>query len=257
MCLDLPTANKPETLWSPSVRNNVYMVYEKLAIVFHLNEQADSLVTLGGDLEILTLGERAGRMSGRLITAFSELEAKFLIRQGKTLAERGVFSLALKKYSEALRLAPTIKVEIRRLELDVGLKMLEDVNKANDEASVRLALQSLYHSRDILPVSDKQMEKLIDELEDQLNRLSQYRTKLKMNELMAEARAERHVQFLPKVELGMLVSEVEDILGTPHDVVERINERKINVQLWIYTFSDDEKVVLTFEDYVLFKIENK
>ena len=233
------------------------LVWEIETIVFHLNEQADSLVTLGGDLEILTLGERAGRMSGRLITAFSELEAKFLILQGKTLAERGVFSLALKKYSEALRLAPTIKVEIRRLELDVGLKMLEDVNKANDEASVRLALQSLYHSRDILPVSDKQMEKLIDELEHQLSRLSQYRTKLKMNELMAEARAERHVQFLPKVELGMLVSEVEDILGTPHDVVERINERKINVQLWIYTFSDDEKVVLTFEDYVLFKIENK
>jgi len=62
---------------------------------------------------------------------------------------------------------------------------------------------------------------------------------------------------MPKVEIGMLVSEVSDILGEPAEIIEKEDEKGLNYQLWVYHFPKRGEAYFSFEDYVLFKIEEK
>lgn len=218
---------------------------------------SDSLFESGNDERALKFAQQAAVVSENGKLALRRLEARILMRNGKDLAIRGFFSGALEKYSEALSLVPHLKHDIRRLELEAAVGMLEDVNKANDEPSVRLALSSLLHAKEILGKKDKEMDKIISELERQLALLSEFRLKQKMEEFMEVARDEIAFRHMPKVSLGMLVAEVEYIMGSPQDVVERVNEKNLNYQMWIYETPDRKKAYFYFEDYVLFRIEEK
>ena len=60
---------------------------------------------------------------------------------------------------------------------------------------------------------------------------------------------------MPRLETGMLVSDVEDLLGAPDEVVEEVRGKDGNYQMWIYNLPDRQKRRLYFENYILFKIE--
>jgi len=184
------------------------------------------------------------------------LEGRIYLRQGEDLAFQGFYPMALRKLSEALKLAPSLKEDIRRVELEVVVGMLEDVNKTSDEGSLRLALHSLYQVREILGKSDSSMDGIIDQLESQLSLLDEIRLKQGMDNVMNEGREEIARRHAPKVELGMLVAEIQAILGDPHEVVEHIDQKR-KYQMWIYYQSNKHKKLLYFEDYVLYKVEEE
>ncbi|MFQ6607660.1 MAG: tetratricopeptide repeat protein [Fidelibacterota bacterium] len=220
-------------------------------------EIADSLFLLGRDDDALNYGRRAASISLRGEDFLRQLEARIIMRQGEELASHGVYSLALEKYSKALSMAPEFRNEIRGLELQTAVGMLADVNQAQDEAGLRLAVLSLYRAQEILGKKDEEMENIRSQLEAQLLRLDA----LKVNQLKEsyanEARVQIALRHLPKVELGMLVSEVSDILGEPEEIIEKVDEKGRNYQLWIYHFPERGEAYFSFEDFVLFKIEEK
>ena len=56
----------------------------------------------------------------------------------------------------------------------------------------------------------------------------------------------------PPIMLGMSTSQVESIMGPPKDVISSGSQKQN--QLWIYEFSNREKISLTFINYSLYKI---
>ncbi|MFQ6675034.1 MAG: hypothetical protein ACE5LH_01690 [Fidelibacterota bacterium] len=219
--------------------------------------RADSLFALReDDLALAALRKAAGvsetaRESGRV------LEARIYLEQGRDLAFRGLYSLAMEKYDRAMEISPSLNVDIRRAQLEAAAGMLGDVNRASDEGSVRLALQSLYRARDILGKGDPEMNRVISGLEEQLTRLDQWRIQNRIGEYMDAAREEMARKDLPRVSRGMVVAEVEAILGKPDSVLERVDDQNRNTQLWIYELPDGTKRLLYFEDYVLFRMEQE
>ena len=92
-------------------------------------------------------------------------------------------------------------------------------------------------------------------LEKQLAATDSLQVRKEMDNSLEEARefiAQRH---MPRLEAGMLVSEVQDLLGEPDEVVESTKGKNRNYQMWIYNLPDREKRLLYFENYVLFKVE--
>ena len=53
----------------------------------------------------------------------------------------------------------------------------------------------------------------------------------------------------------MNISEVEDIMGRPPEIV--VNGNNDKNQLWIYRYDHRNEVYLTFVNYRLFRIEEK
>lgn len=219
--------------------------------------RADSLFALRQDEPALKAMRKAGSVSEGAKESGLVLEARIYLEQGRDLAFRELYPMALEKYDQAMKLAPSLKIEIHRARLEAAAGMLEDVNRASDEASVRLGLQSLYRAREILGRSDPEMDRIISGLESQLTRLDQWRIHQRIGDYVAQADQERARRDIPRVTTGMLVAEVEYILGEPDTVVERLNERNRNTQLWIYNLPDGSKRSLYFEDYVLFRIEQE
>ncbi|MFQ6674068.1 MAG: tetratricopeptide repeat protein [Fidelibacterota bacterium] len=218
-------------------------------------ELADSLFKAGEDDKAIQAARKAAAVSEYGRKAQLLLEASVYLRQGKDLASLGFYPMALRKFEEARKLAPSLETDIRRAQLETAVGMLEDVNKATDDASVRLALQSLFQAREILGKSDDRMDRIITQLEEQLSRLDGLRVKGRIDAYMDEARDEIARRHQPRVELGMLVAQVEEILGRPQEVVERVDEKNRDYQLWIYLLPDKSKKLLYFDDYVLFKVE--
>ena len=56
----------------------------------------------------------------------------------------------------------------------------------------------------------------------------------------------------PPIMLGMSTSQVESIMGPPKDVISSGSQKQN--QLWIYEFSNRDKISLTFINYSLYKI---
>ena len=220
-------------------------------------EIADSLFTLGQDDDALSYARRAAVISIKGKEFLRKLEARITIQHGKDLASRGVYPLALEKYSKALSMAPELRDEIRGLELRSAVGMLEDVNQAQDEAGLRLAVLSLYKAQEILGEKDEEFENVREQLEVQLLSLDKLRVDQLKESYANEARVDLAWRRMPKVEIGMLVSEVSDILGEPEEIIEKEDEKGLNYQLWVYHFPERGEAYFSFEDYVLFKIEEK
>jgi tetratricopeptide (TPR) repeat protein len=220
-------------------------------------EIADSLFSLGRDDDALSYARRAAVISLKGKEFLRKLEARITIQHGKDLASRGVYSLALEKYSKALTMAPELRDEIRGLELRSAVGMLEDVNQAQDEAGLRLAILSFYKAQEILGKKDEEFENVREQLEAQLFSLDRLRIDQLKESYANEARVDLAWRRMPKVEIGMLVSEVSKILGEPAEIIEKVDEKGLNYQLWIYRFPERGEAYFSFEDYLLFKIEEK
>ena len=57
-----------------------------------------------------------------------------------------------------------------------------------------------------------------------------------------------------KISIGMILPEVEEIMGKPTKIINSTKKNK-NYQMWIYE-SKKIKKTFYFEEYILFKIEN-
>lgn len=183
-----------------------------------------------------------------------KLEGRINLVQGNSLAMSGFYHMALAKYAEALRLNPGLEDKVRKAELEAAVGMVEDVNTARDEASLRVALKSLRQVKEILREPDYRFDEVVMKLERQLTSVEDARVRELMADSMHEARQEIIRRHEPKVTEGMLVSEVQDILGDPHEVVQREGAMDRHYQMWIYNLGDKKKL-LYFENYVLYKIE--
>ncbi|HIA79019.1 MAG TPA: hypothetical protein EYO07_02495 [Candidatus Marinimicrobia bacterium] len=67
----------------------------------------------------------------------------------------------------------------------------------------------------------------------------------------------RDIQALARssrLEIGMTVPQIQELLGEPHEKVLREKGIDSSEQLWIY-YIKDGTLQLSFQDYLLFKIE--
>tara|TARA_B100000029_G_scaffold513085_1_gene611557 strand:+ start:15764 stop:17695 length:1932 start_codon:yes stop_codon:yes gene_type:complete len=198
---------------------------------------------------------KAATLSDNGKRAQKNLKAKILLQQGNKLVSAGLFSMAIRKYDEIPALDSSMEISAKRASMEAAVRMVGDFNRAKDIKSLRLALKSLKLAKEIFQPADFKYENYITLLEQQLLANDSLLIRNKMNESLMESRKVLSERHLPKVETGMLGSEVEEIIGIPDEIIKESKDNGKTYEMWIYYLPNNKKRLLYFEEYILFKLE--
>ena len=197
------------------------------------------------------------------VSQFSEVDQKILdkfnsyviLEQGQKLQSILIFGKAMTKYSEALKLNSELESNIRALQYQAGIQLVELADKVKDFDEIVLAVQSLEEAAKLTSSIGQRNEQLLKDLKLKLNKYSEYKSKMIINHEMSKARYVQAIARAPRLTIGMTLPLIEELLGKPHEKVvsDDLNQKE---QLWVY-FLKDKNLELSFKDFILFKVEEK
>ena len=94
---------------------------------------------------------------------------------------------------------------------------------------------------------------MLEELKNKLIAKEEYEIRQKIDDILLKNK--RRKEYINPIKLGMMIYEVEKIMGNPSELVKNGLDDKN--QLWIYRFDNRKELYLTFTNYKLFRIEEK
>lgn len=245
--LDRAEAKADSTLMPAIVKGRAEIGYIYL-------QHADSLLVCN-DLENT---DRILRTARQLLPVEEDLvdrfDAELLIRQGHNLRSLGAFTAALKKYDLAIAADTSRKVEIEGYKVRVAEDLLKEAEIAADRSALALALQSLKLSQALDPRRKVELDEMVVELEARLRRLAQGEIRSSVEDQLQEARELRYKVPPTKPRIGLLVSQLEDILGPPDYITQGTDRFGVNHQLWEYK-GGEYPGLYYFENYILTRME--
>ena len=198
----------------------------------------------------------------RDVAKFSEHGKKALWRfksytilgEGKNLQQAGFIGKAMGKYAEALKMNGELLYMVKALQYNAGIQMVKLANEADEFDEIFLAIESLKYAKQLSGEIGTKNEHLLSPLEKKLDDYDEFRVELRVEERMKAARKKQVLARSEHLELGMTTPQIEHLLGAPHEKLIDTNDGKTNNQLWIY-FLDKRTLQLSFQDFLLFKIE--
>ena len=216
---------------------------------------AELLLDRGFYKDALNLVEKVSQFSEVDQKVIDKFNSYVILEQGQKLQSILILGKAMTKYSEALKLNNALKSNIRALQYQAGIQLVELADKVKAFDEIVLAIQSLEEAKELASSIGPRNEQLLKDLKLKLNRHSEYKSKMIIDYEMSKARHLQAVARAPRLTIGMTLPLIEELLGTPHDKVVS-NELNQKEQLWIY-FLKDKKLELSFKDFILFKVEEK
>ncbi len=176
-----------------------------------------------------------------------------ILSQGEKLQSILIFGKAMKKYSRALELNSKLESKVIALQYQAGIQLAELADKVDDADEIILAIQALKEAKELCSNIGSRNEKLLIDLDNKLERYSDYKSEIIIDHKMSQARYLQAIARSPRLTIGMTLPLIEELLGTPHEIVIS-DKKKEKQQLWIYNLKD-KQLLLSFEDFILFKIE--
>ena len=225
---------------------------EKISDIYILN--AKKLFNQGLYDKALEEIKKAAAISDNGIVEKNRLEAEIIMKQGDELELIGLHLQAIKKYNQVPDIDRTLSSKAYEATVKSTINMLNDVNQAKDITTLRLALKSLKTAELFFKPAEFKYKEYIEVIQNQLT----YQDSIEINEEIRNStkRSRKIIEERnrKKVSLGMILPEVEEILGKPTKIINTTKKNK-NYQMWIYELENINKTFY-FEDYILFKIEN-
>jgi len=158
------------------------------------------------------------------------------------------------KYANALEMNPDLIYEVKSLQYRAGIQMAKLATEADEFEEIQLAIHSLEFARELSGGIGKRNEQLLLDLNQKLKTLSDYNTRILVEQKMNLARSRQAIARTEKLKIGQTIPQVQALLGEPHDKIIGSNGSNPEEQLWIY-FVNQKSLQLSFHYYKLFKIE--
>jgi tetratricopeptide (TPR) repeat protein len=175
------------------------------------------------------------------------------MNQGEQLYKIGLNDRALSYFDKALKMDPGLTFEVAIYKHRIAADLLTMADSLKDLNSLRFVVYALEETKRLTGGLSKTNGRILDELKLKLTERDVWITRQKIDEIL---RSEKEIQEAIKpIELGMTISQVEDIMGSPSEMMSEGSEKQN--QLWIYGYENGTKVYLTFTNYKLFRIEKE
>ncbi len=181
-------------------------------------------------------------------------DAELLIRRGHLLRSQGAFTSALREYSLAIASDTSRRVEIEGYQVRIAEDLLREAEVASSRDAIALALESLRLSQSLDPRRKAELDQMIADLEDRLDRLAQAEIRQSIEAQMQQSREAREVVAPSEPRFGLTISQLEDILGPPDRVTQTTDSLGDNYQLWEYRGGEFPGLYY-FENYILIRME--
>ena len=232
----------------PKIANEL----EKISDIYILNEK--KLFNQRLYDKALEEIKKSAAISENGVLEKNKLEAEIIMKQGDELELVGLHIQAIKKYNKVPKLDRSLTNKAYEATVNSTVNMLNDVNQAKDIPTLRLALQSLKNAELFFKPADFKYKDYIKIIENQLS----YQDSIEVNqEIKYSTMQSRKIideRNRKKISIGMILPEVEAIMGKPTKIINSTKKNK-NYQMWIYETKKLKKTFY-FEEYILFKIEN-
>ena len=176
-----------------------------------------------------------------------------LMNKGEELYKIGLNDRALSYFDEALALDSGLTFEIGTYKHRIAVDLLTMADQMKDLNSLKFVVYALEETKQLTGTLSKTNERILDELKKKLAARDNYEIRQKIDQILNEEKKQKESEKF--IEVGMTVSEVEDIMGSPSEVISEGKDLKN--QLWIYKYENGNEVLLTFIKYKLFRIEEK
>jgi len=174
-----------------------------------------------------------------------------LLNQGENLYKIGLNDRALGRFDKALEMDPGLAFEIAAYKHQIASDLLTMADSLKDLNSLRFIVYALERTRELTGGLNKTNTRILNELKLKLSAQEEFESRLKIDAILRAEKEKREAHN--PIELGMSVAQVEDIMGSPSEIVSNGSERRD--QLWIYRYENGAEVYLTFTNYKLFRIE--
>ena len=174
-----------------------------------------------------------------------------LLNQGENLYRIGLNDRALGRFDKALEMDPGLAFEIAAYKHQIASDLLPMADSLKDLNSLRFIVYALERTKQLTGGLNKANTQILNELKLKLSAQEEFATRLKIDAILRSEK-EKKESHNP-IELGMSITQVEDIMGSPSEIVSNGSERRD--QLWIYRYENGAEVYLTFTNYKLFRIE--
>ena len=176
-----------------------------------------------------------------------------LMNKGEELYKIGLNDRALSYFDEALALDSGLTFEIATYKHRIAVDLLTMADQMKDLNSLKFVVYALEETKQLTGALSKTNERVLDELKKKLAAKDNYEIRQKIDQILNEEKKQKESEKF--IEVGMSVSEVEEIMGSPSEVISEGKDLKN--QLWIYKYENGNEVLLTFIKYKLFRIEEK
>ena len=176
-----------------------------------------------------------------------------LMNKGEELYKIGLNDRALSYFDEALALDSGLTFEIATYKHRIAVDLLTMAGQMKDLNSLKFVVYALEETKQLTGALSKTNERVLDELKKKLAAKDNYEIRQKIDQILNEEKKQKESEKF--IEVGMSVSEVEEIMGSPSEVISEGKDLKN--QLWIYKYENGNEVLLTFIKYKLFRIEEK
>ena len=176
-----------------------------------------------------------------------------LMNQGEGLYQLGLHDRALEKFNNALKMDSGLTFEVATFKHRIAADLLSTADSLKDLNSLKFVVYALERTIELTGGLSNTNARILDELKRKLAAKEAYDIREKIDEILTEEQKEK--EEIKSIKVGMTISEVEDIMGRPSEIVA--NGKDDKNQLWIYRYSPRDEVYLTFTNYRLFRIEQK
>jgi len=181
--------------------------------------------------------------------------ARVTLEKGRYAMKHQLYFRAIELVDQAVQIDPELAVEGDLLRYEIAVNLVKEANTIQDPSALQLMIRSLETAQDLTGDLGKRNEAILTELRQQIEVWENQRIRSKIDARMEEERRRLMERNRPRLEIGMTIPEVQDLLGNPHTVHHEQTAKQQDAQLWLYTLKDGRSLQLSFLDFVLFKIE--
>jgi tetratricopeptide (TPR) repeat protein len=174
-----------------------------------------------------------------------------LMNQGEQLFKIGLNGRALSYFSKALEMDPGLTFKVATYKHRMAVDLLTMADSLKDLNALRFVVFALEETHRLTGGLNKTNMRILNELKEKLTAKDEWTTHQKIGEILRKEKEKK--EAINPIKLGMTIAQVEEIMGKPSEVLSQGDDKK--EQLWIYRYTGEVKIYLTFTDYILFRIE--
>jgi len=171
--------------------------------------------------------------------------------KGEQLYKLGLYDRALKYFDSAQKIDPGLAFEIGTHKHRIASDLLTIADSLNDLNSLKFVVYALEETQRLTGSLSPSNIRVLDQLKQKLKSRDEYEIRQSIDFKLQKQK--RQKSELKPILVGMTISQVENIMGKPSEVISSGKENEN--QLWIYSYENGEEVSLTFTNYKLFRIE--
>ncbi len=219
-------------------------------------EKADQLLFEGKADEAIRRMEKISSFSSDAKQKIPRFRARKLFLEAEKALKFGFYSKSLILLNDALKIDKTLEYEAKTLQYQVGTHLVEMANKISTHDELRSAIQLLTDAKEMAGDLGEENEKILNVLIEKFQADQEKEIKGRIDDRMEKIRLHSiQAETTPPLTVGMTIPDIQALLGPPEQVIERKNRDGKSYQLWVYPLANGDQLQLSFQDYILFKIE--